>query len=146
MSSPSTDKSVDPNGPSHQTPTSESGMLRFDAQEYIGITEDDIVDYDTAEEYLLHFSRIGQFEFVKKLLYLKETKEIPLNIDCKGKHYLAILLYDLIDIHIFQAKVKPILDGVHYIYVAILGIPKSSKYCSIMVLMLIFKMKKGILR
>ena len=62
-----------------------SPALRFDAQEYIGLTEDDIVDYETAEEFLLHFSRIGQLLFVKKLLHLRDNREISLNIDCKGK-------------------------------------------------------------
>ena len=85
---PSTDNSLEPNGALHErtsnTNNKERGALRFDAQEYIGLSEDDVVDYETAEEFLLHFSRIGQLTFVKKLLQLRDSKEIPLNINCKG--------------------------------------------------------------
>lgn len=88
----STDKSTEHNLDIHpgndiKEQQNETSALRFDAQEYIGLSEDDIVDYDTAEEFLLHFSRIGQLMFVKKLLHLRDAKEIPLNIDCKGKFY-----------------------------------------------------------
>lgn len=76
--------SLDPLKTQPDQENDQSGTLRFDAQEYIGLTEDDIVDYDTAEEFLLHFSRIGQLTFVTKLLHLRDSKEISLNIDCKG--------------------------------------------------------------
>ncbi len=68
-----------------------AAAARFDAQEIIGISEDDLVDYDTAEEFLLHFSRTGKLPFVAKLLSLREAKEIPLNIDCKGKCAVVII-------------------------------------------------------
>ncbi|KAJ6223665.1 hypothetical protein RDWZM_002210 [Blomia tropicalis] len=58
--------------------------LRFDIQEYINLSEDEIVDYDTSEEFLLHFSRIGQLNFVQKLLNLRDNKSIDLDINCKG--------------------------------------------------------------
>ena len=67
------------------------GGIKFDAQDYIGITEDDIVDYDTAEEYLLHFARIGQLMFVKKLILLKKNREIELDVNCKGMKNLVFV-------------------------------------------------------
>lgn len=76
------------NGPAKDGLPSNSTSVRFDAQEYIGISEDDMVDYDTAEEFLLHFSRAGKLSFVAKLLNLRDAKEIPLNINCKGKPFV----------------------------------------------------------
>ncbi|KAH9527824.1 Oxysterol-binding protein- protein 1 [Dermatophagoides farinae] len=58
--------------------------LKLDAQEFYDIHEDDLVDFETSEEFLLHFSRIGQVQLVKKLLSLRNAHEIALNIDCKG--------------------------------------------------------------
>ncbi|OTF69951.1 oxysterol-binding protein-related protein 1-like protein, partial [Euroglyphus maynei] len=58
--------------------------LKLDAQEFYDIHEDDLVDFETSEEFLLHFSRIGQVQLVKKLLNLRNANEIALNIDCKG--------------------------------------------------------------
>ncbi|KAF7494387.1 Oxysterol-binding protein-related protein 1 [Sarcoptes scabiei] len=71
----------------HQRNDPKSGCppLKLDVQEYYDINEDDLVDFETAEEFLLHFSRSGQIELVKKLLNLRNSKEIALNIDFKGQ-------------------------------------------------------------
>lgn len=73
-----------PDDKSEDQQTATVGAPKFDVQEFLGITEDEIVDFDTPEEFLLHFSRVGQHFLVGKLLRLREENQISLNIDCKG--------------------------------------------------------------
>lgn len=81
--------------------------LKFDAQEFYDIHEDDVVDFKTNEEFLLHFSRIGQVALVNKLIRLKNANEIILNIDCKG-NLRSFCFFHLISISIsdFVIKIK----------------------------------------
>lgn len=62
-----------------------------DVQQLLELGPEDLYDYDTAEEYLLHFSRTGKSELVFKLLRLADTKKIDLNINCKGLHGIICL-------------------------------------------------------
>lgn len=95
-----------------------STAVRFDAQEYMGISEEDMVDYETAEEFLLHFSRAGKLSLVAKLLNLRDAKEIPLNIDCKGKNcqYFVLVYFSHLFFYsfVYQAKVRQTLAGLHF--------------------------------
>lgn len=67
--------------------------MRSDVQELMGLADDDVEldDYETPEEYLLHFARIGRASFVQKLIDLKIAKQISLNINCKGTHSVLSL-------------------------------------------------------
>lgn len=121
----------------HQRNDPKSGCppLKLDVQEYYDINEDDLVDFETAEEFLLHFSRSGQIELVKKLLNLRNSKEIALNIDFKGIHKFSLFQIFIskskyfLSLKILKAKVKLILDGLRYIWQLILGIPKLLICC-----------------
>lgn len=55
-----------------------------DVKQLLELGPEDLYDYETAEEYLLCFSRTGKSELVFKLLQLSNNKRINLNINCKG--------------------------------------------------------------
>ena len=42
-------------------------------------------DFETAEEYLLFHSRVGNLAVVEKLIEFKKAGEIELDINCKGR-------------------------------------------------------------
>lgn len=90
MSQPSNHSVPNSTSTHHDDNVQKMSTLKFDVQEFLNIPEDEIVDFDTPEEFLLHFSRIGQLSLVEKLLKLRQTNEINLNINCKGLFFISI--------------------------------------------------------
>src|SRR5699024_2352648 len=80
----SEERDSSPEAADQKVPKQSPCPLRFDAQEFYGFSEDELVDFDTAEEFLLHFSRIGHLTLVKKLIGLRDSGQVALNVDCRG--------------------------------------------------------------
>lgn len=70
-----------------ESTNSESSLVSTPKKSTRDLTVKDIesgFDFETAEEYLLFHSRVGNLSVVEKLIEFKKAGEIELDINCKG--------------------------------------------------------------
>lgn len=70
----------------HSLLNDDCGDIPEEVLRRIGVDDQPIdgFDFDTAEEFLLYHSRVGNLTVVEKLLLLMKKQEIELNVNCKG--------------------------------------------------------------